>query len=194
MLAQRFFSFSCPKLGSPLLSVPLFPVLPALFALLDILSLLLVKWCMHYWEIMPDKFTVLKATPQQIRHSQRLVAAFLKSPLGRDFLPWLLNYHLYLFESWVFRNGLNQWNKKGRCLLVFWWVLKKSLQALQNDGLASCLKSWLLVPSHYYPQLTNNMDFPDNSYLAEILFKTEPSFNLFLFYENNWRGQAVKAC
>lgn len=56
---------------------------------------------------------------------------------------------------------------------------KKSLQALQNDGLASCLESSLLAPSHYCPLLTNNMDFPDNSYLAEILFKTKPSINFF---------------
>lgn len=65
---------------------------------------------------------------------------------------------------------------------------KKSLQALQNDGLASCLESSLLAPSHYCPLLTNNMDFPDNSYLAEILFKTKPSFNFFFLKQLESRG------
>lgn len=103
----------------------LFP--PALFALTAIGSLLPGKWCMHYWEIMLDKFILYrKQYHNRFSTYQRLVAAFLKSSLGRDFPPWLSNYHLYLFESWVFRNGLNQWNKKGRCLMVFRWVLKIS--------------------------------------------------------------------
>lgn len=115
------------KAREPAVLSLLSPVLPALFALTAILSLLPVKWCMHYWEIMPDKFILYwKQYHNRFITYQRLVAAFLKSSLGRDFPLWLLNYHLYLLESWVFRNGLNQWNKKGRRLMVFRWVLKIS--------------------------------------------------------------------
>ena len=103
------------------------PISPTLSALMAIESLLPVKWCMHYGEIMPDKFILYwKQYHNRFITYRRLVPAFLKSSLGRDFSPRLLNYHLYLFESWVFRNGLNQWNKKGRCLMVFRWVLKIS--------------------------------------------------------------------
>lgn len=99
----------------------------ACFACTSFGSLLPGKWCVHSWEITPEKFTLSwKQYHNRFSTYQRLVAAFLKGSLGRDFPPWLLNYHLYLFESWVFRNGLNQWNKKGRCLMVFRWVLKIS--------------------------------------------------------------------
>lgn len=100
---------------------------PAWFALTAPGSLLPGKWCVHSWEIMPGKFILYwRQEHNRLSTYQRLVAAVLKSSLGRDFPPWFLNYHLYLFESWVFRNGLNQWNKKGRCLMVFRWVLRIS--------------------------------------------------------------------
>lgn len=117
------------KAREPAALCPALLLPPALFALTarPFGSLLPGKWCMHSWEIMPDKFILSwKQYHNRFITYQRLVAASLKSSLGRDFSPWLLNYHLYLFESWVFRNGLNQWNKKGRCLMVFRWVLKIS--------------------------------------------------------------------
>jgi hypothetical protein len=36
------------------------------------------------------------------------------------------------------------------------------------------------------------MDFPDNSYLAEILFKTEPFFNFFFFVKVIGEGRLSK--
>lgn len=170
----------CPKLGSLRLSALFFSALPrfvcscgrCIFASREMMHAFLGDNARYI-------YTVLKANHNRFITYRDWWLPFWKVPWGEIFLPWLLNYHLYLSESWVFRNGLNQWNKKGRCLMAFRWVLKKSLQALQNDGLASCLERWLLAPSHYCPLLTNNMDFPDNSYLAEILFKTEPSFNFF---------------
>lgn len=71
-------------------------------------------------------YTVLKAVPRQTQQLSETGGCCSEAFPGERFPPWLLNYHRYLSESWVFRNGLNQWNKKGRCLMVFRWVLKIS--------------------------------------------------------------------
>lgn len=131
--------------GGACCSLLLSSLFTAWLALRALVSLLPVKWCMHYWEIMPDKFILYwKQYHNRFITYHRLVAGFSEKFPGERFFfsPWLLNYHLYLFESWVFRNGLNQWNKKGRCLMVFRWVLKIS------SGITKwCLSSLLQKPA-----------------------------------------------
>lgn len=83
------------------------------FIAISTIPFLQVKWCMQYLEIMPDKSILyLKQQHNRFIVYWSLYAVFQKHSLGRNVSLWLSNYHLYLFESWVFRNGLNQWNKK----------------------------------------------------------------------------------
>lgn len=64
----------------------LLSISPALSALMAIESLLPVKWCMHWQEIMPDKFILYwKQYHNRFITYRRLVAAFLKSSWGEIF-------------------------------------------------------------------------------------------------------------